>query len=164
MALGGGASVLASNTPEDGKWDTTAPIWRVADVPFAQFVELDISLTDGTVVQLASQLDDGSGFHGLYLRPLENTRLPSWSREPGSIYRVVSLPTVPAGELAVSVLRRDAFNAVVEVEIVIGGIRLRLISAEVYEREGGHFEVCEVDESILLQVAGAAPQVQPREA
>ena len=160
MALGGGATDLETSAPEDGKWDTTPPIWRVAEVPFAQFVQIDIDLSDGSVVQLASQLDDGSGFHGLYLLLLGNTGIKHRASEPGSIYRVVSLPTVPIGELAVSVLRRDDSNAVIEAEIAVGATKLRLISAEVYERDDGSFEIREVDESVLLQVEGASPAVQ----
>jgi hypothetical protein len=149
--------VLDTTIPEDGKWETTPPIWRAAEVPFAQFVQVDIDLSDGSVVQVASQLDDGSGFHGLHLIRRESAPIEHRAAELSSIYRVVNLPALPTGELTVSVLRRGDSKAVIEAEIAAGGIKLRLVSAEVYEREDGSFEICEVDESVLLQVEDAPP-------
>ena len=57
----------------------------------------------------------------------------------------------------IAVLRQDNPNAVIEAAISIGSATIRLLSAEVYERAGGTFEICERDETILVQLNGIRP-------
>src|SRR5437870_15112 len=41
--------------------------WDDPSIPYLQLTNLDLQLTNGQAFRLLSQLDDGTGFHGIYL-------------------------------------------------------------------------------------------------
>jgi hypothetical protein len=131
--------------------------WEDPSIPFLQLVDLDLILADGQVFKFWSQLEDGTGFHGLYLEALD--ALPSLftSDDPVSIARGRLLPELPVGAIEIVELRQDGPNATVEVRMMVAGVEVRLVAGEVYEQHDGSLLVVERDESILLQVNGMWP-------
>jgi hypothetical protein len=156
MALGGGERIMSEETPDTGCWEQTPIIWEHDSIPYAQFTHVDLLLTDGRAYRLLSQFEDGTGFHGLYLCELVEIQEPK-GPEAFSIYRTRELTELPKGLARVEVLRQDNPNAVIDVVLSIGSATIRLLSAEVHERWGGTFEVCERDETILVQLNGERP-------
>lgn len=156
MALGGGEHVMSEDTPETGRWEQTPIIWEHDSIPYAQFTHVDLLLADGRAYRLLSQLEDSTGFHGLYLCELVEIPEPK-GPEAFSIYRTRELTELPTGLARVEILRQDHANAVVDVVLSVGSATIRLLSAEVHERRGGTFEICERDETILLQLNGERP-------
>lgn len=131
-------------------------LWAHPAVPYLQLVSLDIQLDDGSVYRMLSQSGDGSGYYGLYLLGQDAIDTPS-SSESGSIYRTRELSELPVGSVNVAVTELDGPNAVLRVELGIGGRTMSCWAAEVYERDEENFEVCGGDESILIQVDGFRP-------
>lgn len=132
-------------------------LWENSSVPYLQLISVDVQLSDGSIYRMHSNADDGSGYYGLYLVSrdvIDKTSLP----EIGSIYRTRDLSEFPIGAAAVAINEIDGPNAVLRVEMVVGGHTVSFWSAEVYERDAGHFELVGKDESILIQVDGARPR------
>ena len=50
--------------------------WEDPSIPFLQLVDLDLVLANGQVFKLWSQIQDGTGFHGLYLEALDALPAP----------------------------------------------------------------------------------------
>lgn len=130
--------------------------WSHPSIPFLQFINIDIQLSNGTTVRLLSQLDDGSGYYGLYLLDDDNADVPC-EEEPGSIFRTRELTELPLGIATVTVVRQDGPDAIIEARIVIDAREIRLLAAEVHLRTPGVFDIVEGDESILLQLDGVRP-------
>lgn len=146
---------------EGGRWDMDESgrqhwvpgeaVWSHPQVPYLQFIEIWIQLVDGRVWSMLSRIDDGSGFHGLYLVTPEASE--SGPGVPASIgYRDRLLAELPLGLVRIKDMRRDADGFVVEMCMLIGQKVVRFLSGEVYERGQGLFEVIELDESILVQI------------
>jgi hypothetical protein len=131
-------------------------IWTHPDVAYLQLINLDVQLEDGRVYRMLAQSDDGTGYYGLYLVRREQGETLS-SLECGSIYRTREIMELPVGQANVVVTESDGGNAVLRIEIAVGGHTVSCWAAEVYEREGGKFEVVQKDESILVQVDGKRP-------
>lgn len=132
--------------------------WSHPAVPYLQMTEVVLSLADGRNFSLLSQHDDGTGVHGLYLisRPHESSQLTAFA---AGIYRARELIELPKGSMQVLELFRDGANNVIELHLRVDSSVIRLLSGEVYEREGNRFEIVKVDESILIQVDGKIPRV-----
>jgi len=146
-------------------WSDSESLWKVEheqvewshpSVPYLQFTDLDIQLSNGQAMRLLSQLDDGTGFYGLYLVEAERMSEPSVD-EASSIFRAREVVELPLGPARLEVVRQDGPTAVVEARIHIGGLEITLLAAEVHSRMDGTFDVVERDESILVQVGGARP-------
>ncbi len=138
--------------------DTPSEIrWEDPSVPFLQLVDLDLVLENGQVLKFWSQMEDGTGFHGLYLEALDALPALFASDNPLSICRGRLLPELPVGAIEIAEIRQDGPNAAVEVRLMIGGVEVRLVAGEVYEQHDGSLRVVEPDESILLQVDGVWP-------
>jgi hypothetical protein len=131
--------------------------WEDASVPYLQLTQLEFQLASGQAFRLVSQLEDGTGFHGLHLVELEHLSVLNCSDNPSSIYRDRALSELPAGKIATAELRQDGPNAVVEAKVVISGTELRLLAGEVHEQADGSLLVVEPEESILVQVNRARP-------
>jgi hypothetical protein len=140
-----------------GGWDTGPVLWEHSSVPYLQLISIDVLLTDGSVYRVCSQADDGSSYYGLFLGSVESLDTPS-SPEVGSIYRTRELIELPVGVATVAITEIDGPDAVLRVEIVAGGRTISFWAAEVYERDGGFFDVVGCDESILVKVDGARPK------
>jgi len=133
------------------RWVPGEAVWSHPQVPYLQFIEIWIQLVDGRVWSMLSRIDDGSGFHGLYLVTPEASE--SGPGVPASIgYRDRLLAELPLGLVRIKDMRRDADGFVVEMCMLIGQKVVRFLSGEVYERGQGLFEVIELDESILVQI------------
>jgi hypothetical protein len=158
MALGGGGSSVDDQTVDTG-WCGAAPVvWEHKSVPFRQFIGIDIELASGEMYRLLSQFEDRTNFYGLYLRPLSEMTTPRGA-DVGSIYRARELVELPTGVATVNVLRQDGPTSVIEATLLFNQLKVRLLSAEVYERGDESFEVVEGDESILVQLNGLKPEV-----
>ena len=131
--------------------------WGDASVPYLQLTHLELELTSGQALRLVSQLEDGTGFHGLHLVELEHLSVLDRSANPLSIYRDRALSELPVGTIATTELRQDGPNAIVEAKLVISGTELRLLAGEVHEQADGSLLVVEPEESILVQVNRARP-------
>lgn len=130
--------------------------WTHPAVPYLQMTEVVLSLADGRTFSLLSQQEDGTGVHGLYLiSGLHESSQPTASA--AAIFRARELVELPKGAMQVSELHRDGANNVIELVLRVDSSVIRLLSGEVYEREGNRFEIVEVDESILIQVDGKSP-------
>jgi hypothetical protein len=132
-------------------------LWEHSSVPYLQLISIDVQLDDGAVYRMLSQLDDGSGYYGLYLvgRDAMDT---TFGYESGSIYRTRVLSELPVGPASLVVTDIDGPNAVLAVDVTIGGHSVSCWAAEVQERDGGYFDIVAGDESILIQVDGIRPQ------
>lgn len=152
---------------EGGSWEMDASgmesfapgeiVWSHPDVPYLQFVDVCATLADGQTLSLQSQCDDGIGVHGLYVCPVTEKGL-CWIDSLSGMFRHRELSELPTGLMTILKLRRDgATSNVVELHALIGSTVVQFLSGEIYEREGGRFEVVELDESILIQVDGKVP-------
>ncbi|HEY0589598.1 MAG TPA: hypothetical protein VGD52_25955 [Pseudoduganella sp.] len=140
-----------------GGWDTEPVVWEHSSVPYLQLISIDVLLADRSVYRVCSQLDDGSGNYGLLLSVVDALDTPSIP-DVGSIYRTRDLIELPVGVATVAITEIDGADAVLRVEIAAEGRTISLWVAEVYERDGGLFDVVGCDESILVQVDGARPR------
>jgi hypothetical protein len=131
--------------------------WEDPNIPFLQLVDLDLVLANGQVFKFWSQMEDGTGFHGLYLEAMGSLPAVLASDDPLSIFRSRLLPELPVGAIEIAELRQDGPNATVEVRLMVAGVEVRLVAGEVYEQHDGSLRVIEPDESILLQVNGTWP-------
>ncbi|MES2072003.1 MAG: hypothetical protein V4488_16725 [Pseudomonadota bacterium] len=158
MAVSGGEPVSQADALGNVVNEYTPIIWEHASVPYRQFTGIDIYMADGEVLSLLSQIDDGSGYYGLYLleRQREDTDRVE-QRETSSIYQVLDLIELPVGVAGVSVNRQNGENAVLEATISIGKNVVRIVAGEVYDDEHGVFRIVEPDETILLQLNGERP-------
>lgn len=138
--------------------------WEHRSVPYLQLISVDIRLADGAAFRLLSQLEDGTGFHGLFL--VEQKAASTWSAaslpQEDGIFRARRLEELPLGVARVVAVRRDQWNAVVEASIIIADATIRIVAAEVHPTDSGEFAVVEPDESILLQLNGTRPSADPR--
>jgi hypothetical protein len=144
---------------KDSGWQVPVPgavVWSHPSVPFLQAIELVAHLADGRIFSLLSQPDDGSAFHGLYLLHRQ-APWPPPSDSVASIYRTRELAELPVGRITTLTLRRDSTESVMEMMCTVGSKVIRFLSGEVYDRDGGRFEIVEGDESILVQVDGKMP-------
>ena len=131
--------------------------WEDPGIPFLQFTDLVLRFEDGKPLRLCSQIEDGSGLHGLHLVELNEVPELRTANEPLSIFRERPLPELPLGEIEIVQLRHEGPSAIVEVRLLLSGGELRLIAAEVHEEHDGSLTIVEPDESILVQVNGARP-------
>jgi hypothetical protein len=133
-------------------------LWYDEQVPYLQLGRLDVQLSTGEAYAIHAQYEDGTGFHGLYV--FERLPLPSagtFESSPESVDRERDLLELPIGEIAISRLRRDGPNAIIEAVLSIAGSELCIRAAEVYEEGDGILVIREPDESILVQVNGSRP-------
>lgn len=131
--------------------------WADPSIPYLQLVDLDLVIANGQVFKLWSQLQDGTGFHGLYLEALDALPALFAPDDPSSIFRGRSLPELPVGAIEIAELRQDGPNATIEIRLMVAGVEVRLVAGEVHEQQDGSLRVAEPDESILLQVDGVWP-------
>ena len=152
---------------EGGSWEMDASgmesfapgeiVWSHPNVPYLQFVDVCVTLADGQTLSLQSQCEDGTGVHGLYVGSAMDKGLMRIDSSSG-IFRHRELSELPTGLMTILKLRRDGTTSnVIEIHVLIGSTVVQFLSGEVYEREGGRFEVVELDESILIQVDGKIP-------
>jgi hypothetical protein len=131
--------------------------WADPSIPFLQLLDLDLGLSNGQVFKFWSQMEDGTGFHGLYLEALDALPALFASDDPSSIIRGRFLRELPVGVIEIAQVRQDGPNATVEVKLMVAGAEVRLVAGEVYEQHDGSLRVVEPDESILVQVNGVWP-------
>ena len=131
--------------------------WEDPNIPYLQLVDLDLVLANGQAFKFWSQMEDGTGFHGLYLEAMGALPAVLTSDDPLSIFRSRLLTELPVGAIEIAELRQDGPNATVEVRLMVAGVEVRLVAGEVYEQHDGSLRVIEPDESILLQVNGTWP-------
>jgi hypothetical protein len=131
--------------------------WVDPNIPYLQLVDLDLVLANGQAFKIWSQLEGGTGFHGLYLEAMGALPAVLASDDPLSIFRSRLLPELPVGAIEIAELRQDGPNATVEVRLMVAGVGVRLVAGEVYEQHDGSLRIIEPDESILLQVNGTWP-------
>ena len=141
----------------DGDAENGPVLWEHSTVPYLQLISIDLQLSDGSVFRMDSQSDDGSGYYGLCLSDRDVIDTPSIA-ESGTIFRTRHLTELPIGVATVVVSEVDGPNAILRIEIVIDGHTISFWAAEVYERDGGKFDIVGRDESILVQVDGARPR------
>lgn len=67
--------------------------------------------------------------------------------------------SLPVGVANVEITEVDGPNSVLRAEISVDGRKISFWAAEVYERDGGHFEVVGCDESLLIQVDATRPRL-----
>lgn len=133
--------------------------WRHPDIPCLQMVDLQLLLDDGRSLLLTAQLEDGSGCHGLYLWP-DAKPAQEPAEAAASIYRFRELNELPTGRARLTHIVRDGPNAVIEVELRIGGDEVRLLCGEVHEQFDGGLRMICPDESILIQLNARHPMQQ----
>ena len=131
--------------------------WESPGIPFLQLVDLDLALANGQIFKIWSQMEDGTGFHGLYLEALDALPALFASDDPSSIFRSRLLPELPVGAIEIAELRQNGPNATVEVRLMVAGVEVRLVAGEIYEQHDGSLRVVEPEESLLLQVNGVWP-------
>lgn len=131
-------------------------VWEHSSVPYFQFINLDIKLATGKIFHLISQIEDKTGFHGLYLLDSMPETGVSFN-ESCSIYKVHELVDLPVGLANVQVLIQDTPHAVIKARIRIGTDSIDLLAAEIHQSFTGDFEVFDRDESILIQLNGHRP-------
>ncbi len=160
MALCGGEPCSVADAAGQAVDSYTPVQWTHESIPYLQFTGLDIHLANGSVLQLNSQLEDGTGYHGLFLLQAPERQAACKLARAGqvSIFRTRDVPELPLGTARLSVNRQEGPNAVVEATIRIGSDTVRLLAAEVSERSGGELRIVEPDESILVQLNGARPE------
>ncbi|TDR47738.1 hypothetical protein DFR29_102398 [Tahibacter aquaticus] len=163
MALSEGQQARIWNEAE-ARWQVECgpAVWTHPSVPFLQLTHIEVQLRNGAQARLLSQLDDGSGYYGLYLVEIDKAAEPG-NEEPGSIFRTRELAELPVGPATTAILRQNGPNAVIEACIRVGRHEIRLLAAEVYDRATGVFDIVEGDESILLQLDGARPGHLPQQ-
>lgn len=131
--------------------------WADPSIPFLQLADLHLDLANGRVFKFWSQMEDGTGFHGLYLEAVDVFPVISAPDDPSSIFRGRGLPELPTGAIEISELRQDGPDATVEIRLMVAGTEVRLVAGEVHEQVDGSLRVVERDESILLQLNGMWP-------
>ncbi|MFI8616458.1 hypothetical protein ACIGHN_13235 [Acidovorax sp. NPDC077693] len=146
---------MDESTPDTGCWVETPTVWEHETIPFAQFVSIDLFVNGGTAYRLLSQHEDETDFFGLYL--IELADQPKTDVPLGAGYRNRELNELPTGSTKVEVLRRHGEDQIVEFALRMGNKIVRFLSAEVYERGEENFDICELDESILMQLDGQRP-------
>lgn len=157
MALSESGAWVLDNTGQEF-FQSGEVRWSHPAVPHLQMIEVVLILDDGRKLSLLSQHEDGTGVHGLFLFSEPHDSLQQAAPD-AAIFRTRQLVELPTGPMQVLELRRDAANNVIEMLLRVGSSVVRLLSGEVYEREGNRFEIVEVDESILIQVDGKKPHV-----
>ena len=131
-------------------------IWQHSSIPFMQFIRLDALLDDGHVMTFLSQLDDGSGWFGIYTPSQPIGLLETEVYQPGSIYRRRDISEMPTGKISGTKDESDGSGNVLEIFLAIGNSIIRIISGEIYEKNDGSFWMASVDESLLVQVTNSA--------
>lgn len=144
----------------DGDPQDTPLVWAHPSVPYLQLISIDVQLADGSVFRMLSNVDDGSGFHGLYLVCQDAIDKPSVPKGGSTFFRTRELNELPIGTATVAVTEIDGPHAVLRAEIVVHARTISCWAAEVYERDGGHFDLVAPDESILVQVDGVRPRLK----
>jgi hypothetical protein len=132
-------------------------LWEDPGIPFLQLINLDLQLANGQVFRLLSHLEDGTGFHGLYLMELDAMPVLERHEDAPFLFRDRQFPEWPAGEIEITELRHDGPNATAEVRLLLPGNELRLVAGEVHEQFDGSLRIIECDESILVQLNGMRP-------
>lgn len=139
---------------------TENPIrWQHPDVPFLQMTDLHMLLGDGRSLRLNAHLDDGSGYHGLYLWP-DATSVLDLAGSAVSIYRFRELCELPLGCARLTQIVRDGPEAVIEVQLQIAEHSVRLLCGETCEQADGRVDIVCPDESILIQLDWQRPLQQ----
>lgn len=156
MALGGGTSTRTEDTPTNGVWSESPVVWEDDSIPFLQLINIDLSLMNGKKYRVLSQLEDGSELYGIYALEVSSHEEPR-DAEISNLFRSRHLLELPVGSLQVKVMRQASPNAVLEVAFTVGESVVRVVSAEVYERGDGTYEICTPDETLLLQLNGVRP-------
>jgi hypothetical protein len=150
------ANEMALNTPAD-ETDAAAHIWSLESIPYLQLTLIQIYLGDGAICDLFSQLEDGTGYYGLFVSDsAQRLTLEAAPRTIG-IFRVRELDELPRGVISAVDCRKDGPNAVVEASFKIGTESIRLLAAEITEGPPGIFRIVEPDETILVQLDGRRP-------
>lgn len=70
--------------------------WEDPGIPFLQLINLDLQLANGQVFRLLSQLEDGTGFHGLYLMELDAMPVLERHEDAPFLFRDRQFPEWPA--------------------------------------------------------------------
>lgn len=156
MALSGGGS-WAMDASGMATFAPGEMVWSHPGVPYLQFVDVCATLADGQTLSLRSQFDDGSGVHGLYVEAITDEGL--WRSDASSgMFRHREIAELPTGRMTIVKLRRDgATSNVIAIDARIGSTVVQFLSGEIHERDGGRFEVVELDESVLIRVDGKFP-------
>ena len=144
-----GIEMALREVGEDG-----LPDWRDSSVPLLQLDRLDLTLADGTTASIVIYQNDDRW--GLFR---ENALPPSslCTDKPDCIFRSRLLPEIPSGQIrdvSVSLNEGDIEEVILDVE----GVKVRLLSGEVYEQNAGSLRVVTLDSSILVQVDGRCPE------
>ncbi|ANH67107.1 hypothetical protein [Mitsuaria sp. 7] len=156
MALNGGEDVAMDESVVSDLAGKSPVVWTHEDVPFWQFVAIDVETSGGTVYRLLSEFNHGDGReYGLFLERSEAPMAPE-PEKPGHIFRTRVLEVLPTGTVTVSV-QRDPAGAIVEAWLAIGSDVVRLLSGEIHPRSDGRFDLVSPDETILLQLNGKRP-------
>ncbi|MDH0865091.1 hypothetical protein [Mitsuaria sp. GD03876] len=155
MALDGGNAVVTDETAVTGFFGDTPVVWEHPDVPYRQFVSLEIEVDSGVRFQLFGD-DSIDGSSGLLLMEVvrEPVRIPE---TVGEIYRTRTLGCLPTGTATLTVLGQSTTGAITDVALNFEGQVLRLIAGEVHPRQDGTFHIAIPDESVLVQLNGARP-------
>jgi len=131
-------------------------IWQHPSIPYAQFDPLDAFLDDGSAFRFCSQMDDGSDWFGVYSPSHVEKYLSVKPYEAGSIFRTREVAELPVGSITGVETKTDDSANVLELFLVIGGSKIRIVSGEVYETNDGSFKIGFIDESLLVQVSNGA--------
>lgn len=155
MALDGGNPVVPERTVATGILGDAPVVWEHPDVPYRQFVSLEIEVSSGTRFQLLGD-DSVDGSSGLLLVKMdrESVHIPETA---GHIYRTRTLGCLPTGTATLAVLGRSANGAIMDAALNFEGQVVRLIAGEVHPRQDGTFHIAVPDESVLVQLNGARP-------
>ena len=76
--------------------------WEDPSIRYLQLVELDLALANGQAFKFWSQMQDGTGFHGLYLEAMGALPSVVASDDPLSIFRSRLLPELPVGAIEIA--------------------------------------------------------------
>lgn len=122
-------------------------------VPCLQLTLVGAQLVDGVFVTVSTYWSGARC--GLWLRR-EFGPAPDWARLTGGIYRVRTLPELPAGRVDDVTVVLDDDGAVVEVVLHVEGRPLLLMAGEVEETPRGGLRFLRRDESVLVFADPAA--------
>ena len=131
--------------------DRGQPLFQHPGLPFVQVMVLELVLSDGGSLHVATWMDEDARC-GLLLRPAApgDALQPGAHDAPDSIYRHRRLTECPAGMVVDVGPTLTDRGVVSEVRLGFGGAGLHLVAGEVYEDGDGRFTVRKDDESVLI--------------
>lgn len=124
-------------------------IWSDKSVPYNQFFEIELNLSENIKARIESGLDQNCNYYCLtFLNEAKNLEL--YEAKVGDFIRVRLLEELPTGKIESIKTFYNDMNMLVSVSIVINGTEIEICSGEIIETEESTFEIIKPQEFVLV--------------